>query len=387
MKNLFKLMGIFILIISSILGNINHPQHEDIVITLSGELASENSTFIKTPEFWNLQYKIVYLPPEGTWVEVGDTVVAFDSKEVEEQLEEIMQNLERIEKSLEEKQLTNEQTIKEINNSIKQLEIEKEIVLNQLEQSKYNSQTDQQDAELELKKVELNITKTKQALASQKILNKNSENETIIQLEQYQTRIKDFKRMMSMMHITAPKTGIVVYHSVGHRGKGEKVKVGDDVRPSTTILQIPDLNNMIAEVELNEVDISKIDTGQTATISVLAYPDTTFTGHVSFISKIADENDNSKLRIYPVEIKLDGMKNYRLKPGLTVKIDLVIEKMENHFSIPSWCLFHNEDGYYVRIKTKSIPVEIIKIYDGKAYVHGELDTEMQLIENQNIPNF
>ena len=387
MRSIFKIFIFITFIITSLFANLNNPKQEDIIITLSGELASENSESINAPMHWNLNYKIVYLPEEGQWVEKGDTVVVFDTKEVEEKLDEVIQRCEQVEKSLEQRLLTNEQIIKEIENSIKILKIQKQIVINQVEQSKYNSEVDQQDAELELKKVGLNILKTKQSMESQKILNKNSENEMMIQLDQNKKRIRDYERSLEMMTITAPKSGIVVYHRIGHRGKGAKVKVGDDIRPANTIIQIPDLNNMIAKIELNEVDISKLEIGQPAEISVLAYPDTSFTGNVSFISKIADKNDDSKLRIYPVNIKLNSKKNFRLKPGLTVKIDLLIDEMENHFSIPSWCLFNDGEKYFVKVKSKSIPVEIVKIYDGKAYVLGELTTDMQLLENQSIPNF
>ena len=387
MRSNIKIIILIIFAITSIYPNNNNPKQEDIVITLSGELASENSVAINAPMHWNLNYKIVYLPEEGQWVEKGDTVVIFDTKEVEDKLDEITQSCEQVEKSLEERLLTNEQTIKEIENSIKILGIQKQIVLNQVEQSKYNSETDQQDAELELKKVELNILRTKQSLKSQKILNENSENEMIIQLEQNTKRIKDYENIIEKMFITAPKSGIVVYHRTGRRGKGPKVKEGDNIRPASTILQIPDLNNMIAKIELNEVDISKIEIAQPSEISVLAYPDTIFTGNVSFISKIADKNEDSKLRIYPVNIKIKGAKNFRLKPGLTVKVNLVIDKMENHFSIPSWCLFNDGEKFFVKVKSKSIPVEIVKIYDGKAYVLGDLTTEMQLVENQTIPNY
>lgn len=372
---------------SMLFADVHRPQKEDIVITLSGELASENSTFIDAPENWNLEYKILFLPEEGKWVEKGDTVVVFDKKEIEQQLDEVLQSFEQLEKSLEEKTLSNEQTIIEIKNQIKILKIQKNIVLNQLEQSKYNSDADQKDAELELKKVELNIKKTQQSLKSQKILNRNSENETILQIEQYKNRIEDYRKMLKDMVITAPKAGIVVYHKTGRRGRGEKVKIGDSVRPASTILQIPDLNNMIVRIDLNEVDISKVEIGQPATISVLAYPDSLFTGHVKFISKIADESENSKLRIYPMDIKIDSNKNFRMKPGLTVKADLTLNAIDDSFAVPSWCLFRDGEGYYVQAGSQSIDVKVIKIYDGKAYVSGPLDTDMQLLENKHIPNF
>jgi len=374
-------------IMSLLFAGVNQPQKQDIVITLSGELDSKSPTYINAPESWNVDYQILHLPPEGQWVETGDTVVIFDTKEIEQNLDEINQNYEQIEKQLEQTLLTNELSISDIKNQIKSLKIQRQIAITNLEQSKYNSQTDQKDAELELKKVNLNIQKTQRALESQKILNRNSENELELQKEQYYKRILDYKKLMQNMYLTAPKDGIVVYHRQGRRGRGDKVKIGDSVRPTSTILQIPDLDDMIVKIDLNEVDISKVKLGQKAAVEVLAFPDTTFSGTVDYIAKIAEETDDSNLRIYPVDIKLNSKRDTRLKPGLTVKVRLTIQNFEEGFAIPSWCLFQEQEKFYVIANDQKISVELIKNYDGRAYVKGPLETTMELAENQEIPKF
>jgi HlyD family secretion protein len=388
-KNIiFKINVLALIILTIVNAALNNPRKEDITITLTGELSSKNPVFIDAPEAWNLSYQIVHMPPEGQWVEKGDTVVVFDTKEIEQNLEERLQNFEQLEKQLEQTRLNNEQAMTQIENQLKTMDIQKKITLNRLEQSKYNSEADQINAELELKKVNLNIIKTQQALESQKILNRNSENELLLQKEQSETRIKNYREMIDNMYMTAPKSGIIVYHKGGRRhGTGTKVKIGDTVRPSGRILQIPDLNNMVVYVELNEVDITKVSIGQPAEIEVLAYPDTVFTGKVDFISKIADKNDNSQLRIYPISIIIDGDMDERLKPGLTAKINLKIDKFEEGFSIPSWCLFKNNNEFYVLNNDKKIHVEVVKIYDGKAYVKGNLTTDMMLADTKELQNY
>jgi HlyD family secretion protein len=387
-KNFFKIMISILMLLSIITAALNNPTKEDITITLTGELSSENPVFMDAPEAWNLTYQIVNMPPEGQWVEEGDTVVVFDTKEIEQNLDEMLQNFEQLEKQLEQTRLNNEQAMTQIINQLKTMDIQKKITINQLEQSKYNSEANQINAELELKKVNLNIIKTQQALESQKILNRNSENELILQKEQSETRIKNYKEMIDNMYMTAPKSGIIVYHKGGRRrGTGTKVKIGDTVHPSGRVLQIPDLNNMVVYIELNEVDITKVSIGQPAEIQVLAYPDTVFSGKVDFISKIADKNDNSQLRIYPISIKIEGGMDERLKPGLTVKITLKIDEFSDGFTIPSWCLFKNNQNFYVIDNNKKIPVEVVKIFDGKAYVKGNLSTEMNLADTKELQNY
>ncbi len=380
-------LSALLIIPQKISGQVTKPGQDDITITLSGELGSKNSTNIKTPGNWSLNYKIIYLPDEGSWVEKGDTVVIFDKQEIEKKLEEMSQAYEQLEKSLIEQQLTNEQQISDLENSIRSLKIQKKLVLNNLEQSKYNSESDQKSAELELKKVNLNIEKTIQSLKSTTIVNENSESETKLQIQQYEQRIDEYNDMLKGMYITAPRSGLIVYHRTGRRGKGPKVKIGDSIRPSRVVLKIPDLNNMIAKIDLNEVDISKVKEGQPARIRVLAYPDTCFSGSLSYISKIADEQEDSKLRVYPIEIDIDSKKNYRLKPGLTVKVNLTISQQDNSFSIPSWCLFKRNETFFVRTKKDEIKVDLLTISDGQAFIRAPLDTNMVLIENRSIPNF
>ena len=216
------LIFILIVCINKTSASLNSPKKKDVKITLSGELDSKNSEYISTPANWNLAYQIVYLPKEGNWVEKGDTVVIFDKKEIEKRLDEVSQQAEQSQKRYDETLLKNYQTMQDIITQKESLEIQKQINESRLEQSKYNSETGQQYAVLELKKVNLNIKKTDQSIKSQKIMNKNSENELLLQIEQSQKRIKEYKQMLTDMTILAPKAGIIVYHK-SHRS-GKKLK-------------------------------------------------------------------------------------------------------------------------------------------------------------------
>ncbi|MBC8490930.1 MAG: hypothetical protein H8D42_00025, partial [Candidatus Marinimicrobia bacterium] len=114
-----------------------------VVVREAGELESVNSIVISAPGKWDLSYQIVYLPDEGAMVAEGDTVVIFDTKQVELQLEESIKQLESYEQELQGKELSNMLTIQEIKNSMLSLEIQEEINLNRLEQAKYNSDVEQ----------------------------------------------------------------------------------------------------------------------------------------------------------------------------------------------------------------------------------------------------
>jgi len=358
-----------------------------VSIVMSGELESVNSTGIKSPSNWNLQYQIIYLPEEGTFVNEGDTVVIFDTKQVESQLLESRKKLEKYQQELKEILLKNRQEVKERENGISSLKIQKKIVLNQLEMSKYNSDTEQKNAELELEKTKINLNKSEEDLNAQYILNKNSENEVLLKIKQTEIEVERNLNMLKDMYLTTPKSGLVVYQRQGWRRDDDKVKEGDTVHPMSQLLAIPDLNNMRTVVLLNEVDLNLVEVGIPAIITIEAYPDTQFTGEVSYMSRIADREPYAEqLKSYSVYVNINSNENFRLKPGLSAKVEIFTRNFNSVFKIPSWCLFLENDHEYVLTENEDkIPVQIEYLQDGNAIVTGDLSTEIKIYSNSKIP--
>src|SRR5688572_14650229 len=68
------------------------------------------------------------------------------------------------------------------------------------------------------------------------------------------------QRAIQMMNIQAPRDGTVVY--VTNPWNGEKKKVGDNAWKQEKILEIPDLNMMKGEGEVDEADAGRVNVGQ-----------------------------------------------------------------------------------------------------------------------------
>ena len=361
-----------------------------VVVREAGELESVNSIVISAPGKWDLSYQIVYLPDEGAMVAEGDTVVIFDTKQVELQLEESIKQLESYEQELQGKELSNMLTIQEIKNSMLSLEIQEEINLNRLEQAKYNSDVEQKDAALELEKTRKNIERQSEALQAQYILNRNAENEIKLKIDQTRSKIDLNRKIIQDMFITSPKDGLVVYYKQGRRGRnGEKIKLGDTVRPQSPILKIPDPNNMMVIVDLNEVDHAFVSEGIAAEIVVEAYPDTVFKGHVSYISKIVDYDYSiSNTKCYIMNVNIDSRENFRLKPGLSAIVTLFIQQLANSYRIPSWCLFEEDNQYYlISNRSKMYPVDLIMLSHGNAYIKGNFTLNQRFIANNQLSDY
>jgi RND family efflux transporter MFP subunit len=145
--------------------------------------------------------------------------------------------------------------------------------------------------------------------------------------------------------ILAPFDGTVV--SVGVK-KNDVLSQIDYA--SKTAVQLVDTSQIKFQGNVDEIDILKIRTGRTATISVDAVPNKTFTGTVSFISPFGTPDTNNVVK-FPVTILLDPT-DVELKGGLTATADIAITAVENALLIPLTAVTTTSEGSFVNVINK-----------------------------------
>ncbi len=143
------------------------------------------------------------------------------------------------------------------------------------------------------------------------------------------------KRAIEQLYKTSiysPMDGIVTALNVE---LGERV-LGSGFTQGTNIMTVADLNNMLANVEVDENDVVLISIGDTARIKVDAFGDRVFKGVVSEIGNSAistglgtqDQvvNFNVKLRLLDIDKKL--------RPGMSCNADIETETIYQVISVP-----------------------------------------------------
>lgn len=130
--------------------------------------------------------------------------------------------------------------------------------------------------------------------------------------------------------IRAPIDGIVV---------GRSVDVGQTVAAS---LQAPvlfviaqDLSEMQVLASIDEADIGRVRTGQTATFHVDSFPDQTFEGRVEQVRLQPTTVQN--VVTYSAIIAVDNS-GQRLMPGMTATVSLIVRQREGVLRIPASAL-------------------------------------------------
>ncbi len=134
---------------------------------------------------------------------------------------------------------------------------------------------------------------------------------------------------------------------------GQKWQVGDQPYPGMPIIDLPDLTKMMAEVKINEVDVSKVKPGLTVILQSDAYSDTTYTGTITEIANLAKPKDyKSKIKIFPTKIMIAGL-NDKLLPGLTVSCKILVNEIQDVIYIPIESVFEDLGTTFVYLRTKS----------------------------------
>jgi len=160
--------------------------------------------------------------------------------------------------------------------------------------------------------------------------------------------------------VTTPMNGVVIKRGVE---LGETVTSGvSSFNEGTVLFTVADLKSLIIRVNLNEVDIAKVEVGQPVRITLDAYPQKVFTGKVSFVSPAAELVE--KIKVFKVEITLDEL-GENFKTGMSANVEILGEKRDKAVSIPLEALQRREGNTVAyRLKAALKPQQIGAARDG-----------------------
>ena len=153
--------------------------------------------------------------------------------------------------------------------------------------------------------------------------------------------LKETEENLIKTSVYAPMSGTISRLNVE---KGERV-VGTEMMSGTELMRIADLNRMEVIVEVNENDIIRILTGDTAIVEVDAYMDDKFNGLVTEIANSATTTGISVDQVTSFDVKILLLKeSYQhlvtetnptpFRPGMSATVDIQTETKWNILSVP-----------------------------------------------------
>ena len=179
--------------------------------------------------------------------------------------------------------------------------------------------------------------------------------------------------------ITAPTDGIITSLMFA-----EGMSIGTLDTGNTTsnqkIATIQTEGMPIVSVSLSEIDVSKVELGQKATVTLDSIPDKTFTGAVIGVDRIGQTT--SGVTQYPAIIQFDSS-SAEILPSMTATAKIIINRKENVLLVPSSAVQSQDGQTHVQVMVSDqpqfVPVEAGLVSDTQTEIISGLKEGDQVV--------
>ena len=294
-------------------GNNNNPNS----IEASGNIESTN-VIVSSKVNGEIE-KILY--DEGQFVNEGDTVMTIDHETLKLQLDQAQAGVEAARAQL--KLLitgARKEDISQAEEGVRQAQVSFNLAkkdkerMESLHQSNSISQNQYDNAvakfelaQAQLKSAQENLTKLKNLARPEEIQQAEAN------LDRQTAAAKLLKKSINDSYVQSPINGVIV---------NKFFEKGETVTQMSSLFKVSDLRTVDLIIYISEEELGKVKLGQTADVSVDAYPDKKYSGKITYISPEAEftpkniqtKDERTKL-VFAVKLRVDNP-DYELKPGM-----------------------------------------------------------------------
>ena len=320
-------------------------------ITEQGNVEAVNSISVSAPTI-SYRYgalKIAKIVEDGEEVSKGDTIMIFDPSEIKRAIIQAEQQLEIAKAEYEKLKSTQQSEIEDLEADLELARISQEISRINFETSVYEPEATKQEIKLKLESATIALNRAKEQIENKKVIHREDLIQKSLTIKQLTNTLAEANRSLNSLFVVSPANGIVIKEE--NWSTDQKWAVGDQPWSGSQIIELPDLSAMRAEVEINEVDVSKILPGQRVEIRPDAYSDSVYAAKVESVANLARNKDyKSKIKIFPVQISISGQSK-KLLPGLSVSCRIIVSEIPGVLFIPLESLFRDQVSEYVYLKS------------------------------------
>ncbi|MEZ5962594.1 MAG: efflux RND transporter periplasmic adaptor subunit [Planctomycetota bacterium] len=157
------------------------------------------------------------------------------------------------------------------------------------------------------------------------------------ELKLAQERLDNLEQQVKNAVITAPTPGLVVYAFEGDgMRRREVVEEGSSVRERQSLIVLPNITRMVANLSVHEAMVDRVAVGQPALVRVDAFPDRIFPARVRTVSSLADSSQrsfNPTAKLYKTSVELLG-EDHDLKPNMAASCEIIISEHKDVLFVP-----------------------------------------------------
>ena len=177
-------------------------------------------------------------------------------------------------------------------------------------------------------------------------------------LELEKAKLDRLSSQLSKCTLKAPKDGLVIYANERNRQAETEIKNGAKVNEGTTIIRLPNLSRMRADVEVHEAKVDKIRTGMAARVKLQGRE---FDGTVTSVANRPQSNWMSTAKKYVVQVRIDG-EPQEVRPGVTAEVEIIVADLKDVIAVPVAAVMEKRGQYFCAVrKGDSIERRAVKL--------------------------
>ena len=161
--------------------------------------------------------------------------------------------------------------------------------------------------------------------------------------------------------ILSPADGEVTY--ANENNKGVVIAEGEEVRENQTIIRLPDSSRLLVQAKINESRVEQVKTGMKCRITIDAIRDVELEGSVQSVSDYpwpAFDRYRAHIKEYGTKILInDAPKG--LRTGMTAKVTILSELIEDALQIPLPAVFRKKGQAYCLVAGEDEELELREI--------------------------
>lgn len=182
-----------------------------------------------------------------------------------------------------------------------------------------------------------------------------------LDLKDAQIQLDSQIKQLDDYNILSPIDGVVVK---------KNYKEGDTINnasSNTILMTVADMTKMVFTMNVDELDIAKVEPGQKVSVTADALPGVTLAGEVTGIS--VEGNSQNGVTTYPVQITIP--EPGKLKPGMNVNAKILVESRKGILYVPIAAVTKVGDKAFVFVKNDGTPAGVIQRAEGSSGQESE----------------
>lgn len=195
----------------------------------------------------------------------------------------------------------------------------------------------------------------------------DSQNEALSIAE---AQLSQQQQNLSKTVIRSPINGMVTSLPVK---AGETVIAGTNI-PGSTLMEIADPSEVLADVQVDEADIANLKLGEDADINAVSYPNDTFHGKVQFVAASITSSTNTSTATtaaqqgvtFEVKIGLTDKKLPRIRPGMSCRAEIFTQSTPDALAVPLQAVLYKNNPNSKNLEPTS-GAYVYVLRDGKAH--------------------